>query len=330
MKTNVLLVLCFFFALRPLQADNGYAESSDGVRIYYEQSGQGEPLVLIGRGPGSSHTYFKPYFNKLEKIFSIIYFDARGRGRSTKPARSDSYTVDKDADDLENLRKHLGYETINVFGHSFGGIVAQSYAIRYPDRVKHLILCNTFHSAKGWQSNIDNCNRRIQESYPGVWKKLYQMRAESKSNTIAWRKLYDPCIENLYWNSVEKKKKFFRKYETIKAGADQFADEVYYAMIGEDPDVEVGGTMKDFDLRSDLDKIRVPALILAGRADQIATVRQAAEIQELIPKAKLHIFDESGHYPFVEENASFTKTVETFIVNKKKRNKKTTTNLTQE
>jgi proline iminopeptidase len=321
-KTLLLFVLFFLVTVLKLFAGSGYSQSSDGVKIYYEQSGKGEPLVLIAGGPGDSHAYFKPYFGKLEKYFTIIYFDSRGRGRSTGPANTAPYTVESDVEDLENLRKQLGYETINVFGHSYGGIIAQSYAIHYPDRVRHLILCNTFHSAKGWQNNIDNCNRHIQESYPDIWKKLTAMHEQVKSSTKEWRKLYDPCIETLYWYNIENKKKFIKKNKTIQTDKDEFSEPVYCSMIGDDPDFEVSGTMKELDLKGDLKKIDKPTLILTGRADKIATTLQAVEIQELIPKAKLHIFDASGHLPFVEENASFSKIVERFILGDKRKSKK--------
>jgi len=311
----------FLYLAIPLRAassvQSGFIESSDHIKIYYEKSGAGEPLFLIAGGPGDSHSYFKSYFDSLEKIFTVIYYDARGRGRSGRTSLPGLYTVDKDVEDLENLRLKLGYDKIHVFGHSYGGMVAARYATHYPSHLSRLVLCNTFHSAGGWQNNIDNCNRHIQESFPEAWKQLMSMRRSQKSSTSEWRRVYDPCIETLYWYSVAKMKKHQKHYEEIRTEYDAFADTVYYAIIGNDPDFEVSGAMKELDLRDDLKKINTPTLVLGGRGDKIATAKQAAEIQELIPNSKLHIFEESGHLPFIEENKAFVRLVSKFLKNEK-------------
>ncbi len=309
---SVFFLLLFIPSLLPASDRAGFFVSSDSVEIYFETDGTGEPLVLIAGGPGDSHTYFKPYFDNLAKKFTIVYYDARGRGRSGK-TDGKSYSVDKDIDDLENLRRHLGYDKLNLFGHSYGGVVAESYALTYPDRVSRMILCNTFHSAAGWQDNIDNCNRSIQQSYPDVWTKLMDLRQHMASNTAEWRALYDPCIENLYWFSVSKKKKYQAAYRKIRKSEDAFSESVYYAIIGTDPDFEINGSMKDLDLRKRLGSLRIPTLVLSGRADRIATAKQAVEIHQAIPNSQIVIFDKSGHLPFVEQNKKFTETVFKFL-----------------
>lgn len=309
---SALILLLFVPSQLPASDRTGFIESSDSVRIYYERDGQGEPLVLIAGGPGDSHTYFKPYFNKLAKKNTIIYFDARGRGRSTRTAHA-AYSVEKDVEDLENLRKQLGYSKINILGHSYGGVVAESYALTYPEKVSRLILCNTFHSAEGWQDNIDNCNHHIRQSYPDVWKKLMSLRERMKSNTKEWRKVYDPCIDNLYWFSVTKKKKYQAVYRKLRSTEDDFSESVYYSIIGSDPDFQVNGSMKGLDLRERLKSLDMPTLILGGRADKIATIKQAMEIHESISQSKIVIFQKSGHLPFVEQNKTFTDTVAQFL-----------------
>lgn len=309
---STCLLFLFLPALLPASDRTGFIESSDSVKIYYQEEGSGEPLILIPGGPGDSHMYFKPYFDKLSKKYSVIYFDARGRGRSGK-SRDGHYSVQTDVEDIENLRRQLGYETVHVFGHSYGGIIAQSYALKYPERVNKLILSNTFHSADGWQDNIANCNYHIQKSYPEVWSRLMELRKKMSSNTSEWRSVYDPCIGNLYWFSTTKMKKYQAAYKKIREPEDVFSESVYYSIIGSDPDFQVNGTMKDLDLRASLKFLKVPTLVLCGRADRIATVKQAMEIQNAIPEAKIFIFEKSGHLPFVEQNKKFTETVMQFL-----------------
>ncbi len=293
---------------------SGFVSGADAVRLYYEMHGEGEPLLVLAGGPGDSHFYFKPYFKKLEKAFTVVYLDGRGRGRSSGPSDAALLNVDKDAEDAEAVRAFLGFASLNVFGHSYGGIVAQRYALNYPARVRSLVLCSTFHGAGGWQENIDECNRAIRESYPEVWSQLEAMGLKDRSKLPAWRALYDPAIQSLYWYHPSKRSRYLKELSAVRTEADSFAWHVYYSIIGNDPDVEVGGSMKGLDLREELKNLNLPVLILAGRGDRIATVRQASEIRSHIPAARLHVFEHSGHLPFVEENRAFTRIVKDFIL----------------
>ncbi len=69
--------------------------------------------------------------------------------------------MSRDIEDLEGLRLALHYDKINVLGHSYGGLVAQGYALKYPQHVKQSVLANTFHSYIMWQENDDNSNHEI-------------------------------------------------------------------------------------------------------------------------------------------------------------------------
>ena len=70
------------------------------------------------------------------------------------------------------------YNKINILGHSYGGVVAQGYAIKYPENVSHLIIANSFHSYLMWQENCDNSNHEIKTNYPEVWEELMKVREQ--------------------------------------------------------------------------------------------------------------------------------------------------------
>src|SRR5258706_12062488 len=97
---------------------------------------------VIHGGPGGDHSGFKPVFSPLAERMQLVYFDHRGQGRSARgdPAR---YTLDENAEDMEALRRHLGLGPIVSIGTSYGGMVAQAHAARYPGSVSHLILVVT-------------------------------------------------------------------------------------------------------------------------------------------------------------------------------------------
>src|SRR5689334_11831103 len=123
----------------------------NGKRLWYRIEGQGAPLLLIPGGPGASHTYFWPAFSVLSRDARIIYFDPFGRGKSDRAADPAEYTFERDVEEIEALRRALRLDNINIYGQSYGAMVAQAYALKYPDFVSHLILASPFHSAEMWQ-----------------------------------------------------------------------------------------------------------------------------------------------------------------------------------
>ena len=155
----------------------------NGSRLWYDIEGRGEPIVLIAGGPGFSHVYFKPHFSKLTRRFQLIYYDAIGRGRSDFALSTSDYSIERDVLDLEGLRQQLGIEKWHVFGHSYGGVVAQQYALDYQEHIHTLILSNTMHSAEMWQNGLDNFYREIKNQYPETWKTMKELAAQGKKDT---------------------------------------------------------------------------------------------------------------------------------------------------
>ena len=118
-----------------------------GVRIYYKTLGKGVPLLLLHGGPGADHTDFLPALKPLARRCQLVLIDERGSGRSERLSDPKCYTLDWMVKDIECVRQHLRLRQLLVLGHSFGGILAQAYAVRYPKRVLGLILAGTGSSA---------------------------------------------------------------------------------------------------------------------------------------------------------------------------------------
>jgi hypothetical protein len=114
----------------------------NGTRLWYESEGSGQAIVLIPAGPGVSHGYFHPHLSALAKSRRVIYYDAFGTGKSDRAQDNQSYGFSRDVENVEGLRKALGLGKIDVLGHSYGGMVAQAYALRHPDSVRRLIIAD--------------------------------------------------------------------------------------------------------------------------------------------------------------------------------------------
>src|SRR5579862_5221535 len=117
-----------------------------GVLIYYMEVGQGKPLMILHGGPGASHDYFLPYLLPLARHNKLIFIDERGSGRSEKLEDPKGYTVENMVEDVEAVRTELGLGKIALLGHSYGGVLAQAYALKYQRNLSHLILASTWSS----------------------------------------------------------------------------------------------------------------------------------------------------------------------------------------
>jgi pimeloyl-ACP methyl ester carboxylesterase len=103
----------------------------DGVALYYEDDGQGDPPILLVHGWTCDHTYFAPQFERYQREHRVVAVDLRGHGQSDKPEQD--YTMTGFADDLAWLCDELGLIKPVVIGHSMGGVIALELAARHPD-----------------------------------------------------------------------------------------------------------------------------------------------------------------------------------------------------
>jgi proline iminopeptidase len=266
-------------------------------RVWYRSSGHGPVLLLIAGGPGSSHSYLYPGLERLTDSFRVVYFDAYGRGRSDRAKDPREYSFARDVEEVEGLRVALGLGRIAVYGHSYGGIVAQAYALKYPRSLSHLILANTFHSAEMWQKgNNDNWNHELQNQYPDLWEELQRLRATGGlSCDSAYQAIEGRMPASLVY--------FYDPSNAEGASVASFDTnlQVYCQIAGPDADVVLGGDLASLDFRRQLRTISVPTLVLAGRFDRVAIPRYTMQFKTLMPRAQFVLFERSGHEPFIEE-----------------------------
>lgn len=283
---------------------NGYV-TSNGIRLYYEDEGRGEPLILLNGGPGFSHDYFQE-MRFLSKCARLIFFDQRGTGKSDK-ADPSTYTIDANVEDVENLRRSLNLGRCIVLGHSWGGMLAQAYVLKYPQSVSKLILADTFSSIE----DLNAAFARMRAAVPEPVRAIYE-RYE-KEGLYKGRETYPP----------EYQKALEVAYEPVLIGipppkflTDMFekvAYDVYRTMWGEQSEFKITGTLAEFNVESRLGEIRAPTLVIVGGSD-IVTVPLAQKTARLIRGSKFEIFEHSRHFPFIEEKERFIEVVRSFIV----------------
>ena len=131
----------------PVVDEKGQAFEHGGVKIWYTVMGKPErtPLIVANGGPGFDHEYLlcSDVWNYFAQYRQVVFYDQRGDGRSTPLPDSATCTLADQIADLEALRDHLGFARIELLGHSWGGYLAMAYAARHPDRIAHLIICDS-------------------------------------------------------------------------------------------------------------------------------------------------------------------------------------------
>lgn len=292
-----------------IHAKGEHIETPDG-RVYYELEGTGPAVFLVAGGPGGSHASFHPWFSRLSVDHTVVYFDNVGRGRSDRLKERAAYTVPRDAEDIEALRQALGFETISIIGHSYGGYPALAYTLKYPERVSRLVLSDTLHSETAWQQNIDSANWNASHLYPEIWEQLLAMRQGGMlTSADSYQDTYGSAIGNIYWYDPSNQQKMFRSGDPV----DGFNVDVYTSVIGDDPEWLVGGSMKGYDPSRAMQRMTTPTLICVGRFDRVALPAVALEMNRLIPDSRLVVFEESGHRPWVEEPERYFEVVGEFL-----------------
>ena len=315
MKKNL-----FLFAVLVLNFSNCFSQTKfihpegkyitvNGYKLWVETEGSGDPLFLIAGGPGNAHEYLHS-FDSLQNSCMLVFIDNFGRGKSDTAKNVSEYSVNRDVEDMEVIRQVMKYEKITLLGHSYGSIVVQAYAIKYPQHVKHLIISNGFFSAEMWQKNDDNSNHEIKTNYPEVWERLMQVRNAGAHSS-------DPEHINIYG---EVPYGFLYAYnpEKFLKGVDpsypnRFNTKLYYQLVGDDGDFIIGGDIAKIDFRKQLKDLKMPVLIIAGRYDKVAVPSFEVQYKQYCPQAQFEMFERSGHNPHVEEPEKEFKIIRGFL-----------------
>jgi len=276
------------------------------TEIYFDVEGAGlvpdgdrmreKPIAFVVHGgPGADHTSFKPTFTPLSQKMQLVYFDHRGQGRSQRgnPA---TYTLDNNVEDMEALRQHLGLGKIVVIGASYGGMVALTYASRYPANVSHLMAIVTVADSRFLQRAQATLAKNGTASQQATAEHLWNGTFRDEAHLQEYFRIMAP-LYSITYNPAAAQPNLHRA--TLSADA---------------INVAFGGWLRTYDIRDQLHRITAPTLVIAGRHDWICHPEFSEEIAQLIPNADLRIFENSGHSIRVDEPEALLDAIAGFIV----------------
>lgn len=246
------------------------------LQMYYEIRGTGPRLLCIS-GTGGDLRRSPPVFDMFPaQHFEILAYDQRGLGQTSRPDMP--YTMADYADDANALLDAMGWERCLVVGISFGGMVAQEFALRYPHRVERLVLASTSSGGAGGASYPlhEVTNLPIEDNI---------RRALSLSDTrrdAAWQAA----------NPTQFQTMFDQTLAGLRVGADEPGRQ--------------SGARRQLEARAHHDTyerlltLRMPVYICGGRYDGIVTAANFEAMQKQIPGARLELFD-GGHLFFIQD-----------------------------
>jgi 3-oxoadipate enol-lactonase len=255
-----------------------------GRNIAYTLLGpQGAPVVVLGHALGSSSEIWGYQLPLLTTKFRVLAYDLPGHGESDSPVGQDS--LDELVDDLAALLDHTGIRQIVLAGLSIGGMIAQHFALRYPDRLHGLVLCSTGYQTgeaanKAFEQRIAQVNEAGIETQvePSIGRWFTPRFVPTAPATIDWvRTLYRKTSPAGFINAIR--------------------------------------AVQRLDTLDRLSRITAPTLLVPGEFDQGFPVSVSRTMQSKIKNAELSVLTGVGHFGNVEDPHQFNETLFRFLMN---------------
>ncbi len=258
-----------------MAAVRDFAQTKDGLKLRYEIRGSGEPVALIMGFSGSGRGWGEAFLKLMEARFKIFVIDNRGTGESDKPDAE--FTLGDMAADIAAVLDHAKTPRAHIFGISMGGMIAQEFALAYPERTRGLVLgctnCGASHSVPADPAAIANLIPA-----PGI----------------------DPIEQARRAFSVACGKAFLNSAAGQEILSQAIAEMGNYPITPMHTFMRQGQAIGSFDSFARLGQIKSPTLIIHGDDDSIVPYPNAEVLQGAIAGSKKHTLKAAGHMFFWE------------------------------
>ena len=269
-------------------------ETSDGVRLEGWSVGDGPVLIGLHGGLGLDASYLAPALEGLATQLRVVAYDQRGHGQSGGRESLPAASLSTFAQDVDAVRKSLGADRFILFGHSYGGFIALEYAIRHPQRLAGLILCATSASLEHLSAATDRVNSF---GRPEELSALEQLLTSPPESDEAFGE---------HWCAITPL--YFRDHALSRR---QAFERTLFSAAGYAASARCLG---QYDVAGKLHEIHAPTLLLHGAHDWLMpSAVVGAQLAQAIPHASRVTFEDSAHYPFIEEPSLWTSAVSNWI-----------------
>jgi proline iminopeptidase len=272
----------------------------NGVDIRYFVAGSGPIMVVQGPGWGLGSQYLREGLVPLESHLTLIFYDTRGSGHSSRPADESRMRTSDMVDDLESLRQFWRIPKLFLLGHSHGGTIALGYAIRYPTHLRKLVLVD---------SGIIDFD----------FTALLKQQLEARKNDIRFENAIATINSGEPIRTDEQLRQFLiHIWPLFLYDPDRYLSSLV-ASFSELPSAWVFNKHPESDasIKEDslLRDVHASTLILAGRNDWICGPAVAEHLHDQIAHSEIRILETTGHFPWIEDAQGFYSSVVAFSNN---------------
>jgi len=283
-----------------IEKKSGYFESFDGTKIYYEDRGQGPPVILAyGIACGMNH--WRHQVRYFSQHYRCITLDYRGHNRSATPKLRENLSIDALARDIEFLCKNLGIEKSSFWGHSFGAqVLIRSYDM-FPNLFENLVFINGFatNPIQGMfgVDAVSDVFKFFKKGYEQMPETISYLWRAAITNPLAMRLTGLAGGFNLDLTS-------FKDIEIYTRGVASLDVDVFLQLFEQ---------MINYDGRPVLERITVPALIIGGSADSVTSLRYQKTLHSLISGSELQIVPYGSHCTMLDMPDMVNLRIEKFL-----------------
>lgn len=252
----------------------------NGTLLHYRVAGREDgPVVVLANSLGTDARIWDLVVAELGRRYRVLSYDKRGHGLSDAPAGD--YALVDHVGDLAGLLDHLGIATAALAGVSVGGLIAQSFALRHPERLAALVLCDTapkIGDEAMWNQRIAAVRAGGMEALgDGVMLRWFTQayRRDNAVDVAGWRNMF------------------------LRTPADGYAGTC--------------ATLRDADLRDVVSTIAAPTLVIVGEDDVSTPVDLVRGLADSIPSARFGVIAGAGHIPAIEQPQALLARMQTFF-----------------
>ena len=268
--------------------------------------GQGKvKVLLLHGGPGFNHDYMEAFESFLpEAGIEMYYYDQLGCGNSDRPDDASLWNLERYLEEVEEVRDGLGLTDFVILGHSWGGILAIEYALKYQHdgHLKAIIISNMVAGIESFLVTANKWKRTLPDE---LFKKVEQIESEGDWENPEYERI---MMEELYTKMICRCNPWpepcTRSFRIANMG-------IYIQMQGHSEFV-VTGNLKGWDSWDRLHQIEVPALSLGAKHDEMDP-EDCKKMAELMPKGEVAICPEGSHFAFWDDQEIYFKHLLSFL-----------------
>ena len=279
----------------PAQTREGYITTSDSARLFYRVMGQtGDTIIAIHGGPGVDLESIAGDFARLANRHVVIFYDQRGAGRSELPRDTTRLVVARQIADLDEVRRHFGARQVTLVAHSYGPLLAASYALAHPEAVRKMVFFGPVPPRRGdfWQRFGASIGQRLDS-------------ADRARLADANRRLADPNADTRracrdYWGVALRPRLAEPAKSLPMVKSDLCASDpagIRYGLTTTNR--VVMASYGDWDLRDKLRHLAVPTLVVHGEQESIP-MDLVEEWVTSLPHARLVRVPGAAHFTYAE------------------------------